>query len=59
MPRQPILRIDKEQLKYMQKTSRMVTARINQVDVLEKREDAEDSASLWKEESGVRHVIGD
>ena len=36
----PILRIDQMQLEYIQNTSRMVNVRINQVDVLEKREDA-------------------
>ena len=36
----PILRIDRLQLEYLQNTSRMVTLRVNQVDVLEKREDA-------------------
>ena len=36
----PILRIDQLQLQYIQNTSRMINIRINQVDVLEKREDA-------------------
>ena len=36
----PILRIDQMQLQYIQNTSRMINIRINQVDVLEKREDA-------------------
>ena len=41
----PILRLSALQFEFLRNTSRFVTARINQVDVLEKREDAENACN--------------